>query len=181
MYEKSVNLLKKKKIELENGLTVDEVAQIERTYEIVFPKSLREFLMAALPVSDGFYNWRSREQKNIEYIKDAIKRPTRDIHDTPEEVYWCEDWGEEPADVEDFKREVIERLGTAPKLIPVYFHRYMPMVSDENPPIMSVDGADIIYYGADIQDYFKVEFGGKDQAAINFESIRPIPFWTDLM
>ncbi|WP_165251684.1 SMI1/KNR4 family protein [Adlercreutzia sp. ZJ304] len=181
MYEQSVDLLKRRGIELESGLAADEIVQIEKIYEIVFPKSLRDFLMAALPVSNGFYDWRNGEQKNIERIKDAISRPMRDIHDTPEEVYWCEDWGEEPADEEVFKREVIERLKTAPKLIPVYFHRYMPMVSDENPPIMSVCGGDIIYYGADIQDYFEVEFDGKDQGAIDFESICPVPFWTDLV
>lgn len=181
MFESSVDILKREEIELEDGLTADEVVQVEKTYGIVFPKSLRDFLMVALPVSDGFYNWRNREQKNIEYIKNVISRPMSYIHRMPEEVYWCEDWGEEPADIEVFKGEVIERLGTAPKLIPVYLHRYMPMVPDENPPIMSVHGVDIIYYGADLQDFFKVQFGGKDQSAINFESIRPVSFWTDLI
>lgn len=36
-------------------------------------------------------------------------------------------------------------------------------------------------YGADIQDYFKVEFGKKDQNTIDFEAISPIPFWTDIV
>lgn len=181
MYKESINLLKEKRIEFESGLTSDEVAQIEKIYEIVFPKSLQEFLMTVLPVSKGFYNWRNREEENVEYIKNIINQPIRYINDMPEEVYWCEDWGEEPEDGENFKNEVKKRLEAAPKLIPVFSHRYVPMVSNENPPIISVHGVDIIYYGENIQDYFKIEFGEKDQNTINFENIYPIPFWTDIM
>jgi hypothetical protein len=176
-----LDLLKEKKIEFENGLTVDEVVQIEKIYGIVFPMSLRDFLMTALPVSKGFYNWRNREQGNVEYIKNMINQPIRYIMDMPEEVYWCEDWGEEPKDEDNFKSEVRKRLKMAPKLVPVYSHRYIPMLSSENVPIISVHGVDIIYYGEDIEDYFKVEFGDKEQNAINFENIKPIPFWTDIM
>lgn len=30
-------------------------------------------------------------------------------------------------------------------------------------------------------DYFKVEFGGKEQGKIEFKNIIPIPFWSDIM
>lgn len=69
----------------------------------------------------------------------------------------------------------------APKLIPIYSHRYMPMIDNENPPIISIHGSDVIYYGEDLQDFFKVEFGEKDQNTIKFENINTIPFWTDIM
>lgn len=181
MYKESIDLLREKEIKFEKGLTVDEVMQMEKIYELIFPKSLRDFLMTALPVSKGFYNWRNKEEKNIEYIKNMIKQPIRYINDMPEEVYWCEDWGEEPEEEDTFKKEVRKRLRVAPKLVPVFSHRYMPIIFNENPPIISVHGVDIIYYGADIQDYFKVEFGKKDQNTIDFEAISPIPFWTDIV
>ena len=57
----------------------------------------------------------------------------------------------------------------------------MPMFDNENPPIISVHGADVIYYGEDLQDFFKVEFGEKDQNTMEFEKINTIPFWTDIM
>ena len=64
-YEKSINLLKAKGIEFETGLTGVEMEKIESTYKIEFPKSLKMFLMAVLPVSRGFYNWRNfDEDKN---------------------------------------------------------------------------------------------------------------------
>lgn len=181
MYEESIDLLRKKGIEFERGLTFDEVVQIEKIYELIFPKSLRDFLMRVLPVSKGFYNWRNKEERNVEYIKNMMKQPIKYINDMPEEVYWCEDWGKEPEEEDLFKEEVRKRLRIAPKLVPIFSHRYMPVISNENPPIISVHGVDIIYYGEDIEDYFKVEFGEKEQNTINFKYIKPIPFWTDIM
>lgn len=181
MYRDSVELLKKNNIKFEKGLTADEVLQIEKNYDIIFPMSLREFLMTALPVSKEFYNWRNKDKENIENIKNMLNQPIQYIYDMPKEIYWCEDWGEEPENEEDFKDEVKKRLKKAPKLIPIYSHRYMPMIDNENPPIISIHGSDVIYYGEDLQDFFKVEFGEKDQNTIKFENINTVPFWTDIM
>lgn len=98
-----------------------------------------------------------------------------------EEVYWCDDWGEEPEDEAVISKKVRERLKEAPKLLPIYAHRYMPMISDENPPIISIHDLDIIYYGKNLEDYLYVEFGNKTQNEIEFENITPIPFWSDIM
>ena len=32
-----------------------------------------------------------------------------------------------------------------------------------------------------LEDYFKVEFGGKEQGKIEFKNINPVPFWSDIM
>lgn len=181
MYKDSIELLKKNNIKFEDGLTSDEVLQIEKCYNIIFPMSLRTFLMTALPVSKEFYNWRNKDKENIEKIKNMLNQPIQYIYDMPEDIYWCEDWGEEPENEEDFKFKVKKRLKKAPKLIPIYSHRYMPMFDNENPPIISVHGADVIYYGEDLQDFFKIEFGEKDQNTMEFEKINTIPFWTDIM
>lgn len=89
--------------------------------------------------------------------------------------------GEEPENEEDFDNEVKKRLEKAPKLIPIYSHRYMPMLNNENPPIISICGTDVIYYGKDLHDFFEVEFGKKEQNSIEFGSINTIPFWSDIM
>lgn len=106
MYRDSVELLKKNNIKFEKGLTADEVLRIEKNYDIIFPMSLRAFLMTALPVSKEFYNWRNKDKENIENIKNMLNQPIQYIYDMPEEIYWCEDWGEEPENEEDFKDEV---------------------------------------------------------------------------
>ena len=138
------------------GLTRDEISSIELRYNIHFPKSLRDFLMQALPVSNGFYNWRDSSAEKIRYIKEAIARPMETLKELAEE-------------------------SNAPVLIPVYAHRYMPMVDAENPPILSVHGTDIIYYGENLLDYLDVEFGTKKQEDIAFDRIQPVPFWSEIM
>lgn len=180
MYESSLILLRLKGIKFERGLTLEEVKQIEGIYQISFPSSLKEFLMTALPISEGFYNWRNIQDDNVQFIKTVLDRPISDIYDMAGEVYWCDDWGEEPEDEKVFQEEVRKRLKEAPKLLPIYTHRYMPMVLEENPPVISIHDTDIVYYGENLKDYFKVEFGMKIRD-IKFQNITPIPFWSDIM
>lgn len=181
MYKRSINLLKTCGIKFESGLTMDEILKIEKLYAIQFPKSLRDFLMTGLPISKGFYNWRNFELNNIEFIKSIIYKPLKDIDGLAEEVYWCEEWGEEPISIADKVKSVRERLKKAPTLLPLFSHRYMPETVDDRPPVISVHGVDIIYYGENLEDYLEVEFGEKEQDEINFERISPIPFWSEIM
>lgn len=180
MYESSLNLLRIKGIKFERGLTLEEVKQIEGIYKISFPSSLKEFLMTALPISEGFYNWRNIQDDNVQFIKMVLDRPISDIYDMAGEVYWCDDWGEEPEDEKVFQEEVRKRLKEAPKLLPIYTHRYMPMVLEENPPVISIHDTDVVYYGENLKDYFKAEFGMKIRD-IKLQNITPIPFWSDIM
>jgi len=181
MYKKSIKLLEKYGVELKKGLTYDEIVQVEKIYDIKFPNSLQKLLTMALPVSKGFYNWRNFKEDNVNFIKQVINTPIEDIYDMAESVDWCDSWGKEPKDEEDIAKEVKKRLKNAPKLIPVFSHRYIPMILDENPPIISIHGVDIIYYGKDLKDYFEIEFENKRQDSILFSNIKPIPFWSDLM
>ena len=181
MYKRSIDLLKNCGIKFESGLTIEEMLKIEKLYAIKFPKSLRDFLKEELPISEGFYNWRNFELNNIEFIKKMIYKPLKDIDDLAEEVYWCEEWGEEPISTEDKAKSVRTRLKNAPILLPFFSHGYIPVILDDNPPVISVHGIDIIYYGENIEDYLEAEFGRKEQAEINFQRISPIPFWSEIM
>ena len=156
IWEKSLRRPMPHNITFARGLTRDEISTIELRYNIHFPKSLRNFLMQALPVSNGFYNWRDSSAENVRYIKEAIARPMEALKELAE-------------------------ASKAPVLIPVYAHRYMPMVDTENPPILSVHGTDIIYYGENLLDYLDVEFGTKKQEDIAFDRIQPVPFWSEIM
>ena len=181
MFEKSLNLLKSKGIKLESGLTSDELLQIERIYDIKFPMSLKEFLMTALPISKGFYNWRDFSEENVNFIKQMIEKPLMNVKNMAEDVYWCDEWGEEPYDKNVAVEKVIEKLSLAPGLIPVYAHRYIPMNEEDNPPIISVHNVDIIYYGENLEDYFNIEFGNKTQNELNYQNIKSIQFWSDII
>ena len=73
MYLEIIKLLKDKGIKFDTGLTQSELEKIYEIYDIKFPLSLRSFLTTALPVSDGFYNWRDFSGGNVTKIKNMMQ------------------------------------------------------------------------------------------------------------
>lgn len=69
MYLEIIKLLKDRGIKLDAGLTQNELEKIYAIYKIKFPISLKSFLTTALPVSDGFYDWRDFSRGNVTKIK----------------------------------------------------------------------------------------------------------------
>ena len=175
-----LTLLKTKGIEFDKGLNQAEFSKIKEVYGIEFPSELKEFYSTILPISKNFYNWRDFSSENVNKIKGALKRPFDDIYEMAEEVYWCEDWGVEP-DINERTSVVRQKLEKAPKLIPIFLHRYMPMLSKENVPVISVCNTDIIYYGENLVSYLEIEFGDRKQSDIEFNKIEHVPFWSDLL
>jgi hypothetical protein len=80
---------------------------------------------------------------------------------------------------------------TAPKLIPVFGHRYLLAEPCEaGNPIFSIDQSDMIIYGEDLHSYFLEEFGDlvgegrpshDHQRQIQLEPYRAIPFWGEIL
>lgn len=181
MYNNIISRLKSKGIVFEKGLSQEEIYSIYKIYNIKFPKSLEIFLKTALPVSNGFYNWRDFSKKNIKYIKQMLCYPQNYIRKMTDEVEWNIDWGIEPKEYRVRNESVIERLSKAPVLIPIFSHRYIPIIDEENPPIISVHGTDIIYYGTDLMDYLFAEFIDDIQYERDFQRVIDIPFWSEIM
>ncbi len=180
MYNELIDMLKLKGIEFEKGLSEQEITKITKEYRIEFPQELKDFYMTALPVSKGFYNWRNFDSENIQYIKKAMDIPINDIYEMADEVYWCDEWGEEPSKSDQIKM-VRGLLKGAPILIPIYSHRYFPAINLEHIPVLSIYGTDLIYYGENLFSYFEIEFGEKKQSNINYSEITYVPFWSDLL
>lgn len=181
MYCHTIQLLRDNGVIIENGLTYNELKKIEKLYGILFPKSLRTFLMTAVPISNGFFNWRDTSFENINHIKSIMNYPIKYAEENIDEIEWCNKWGEKPLNKPMVIEEIKKRLLTAPVLIPVFYHRFMPMINIKSPPILSIHGTDVIYYGKSLIDYFNVEFKIKNQSEINFKKITYIPFWSDIM
>jgi hypothetical protein len=79
-------------------------------------------------------------------------------------------------------REVILRmvLSRAPKLIPLVAHRFLPETPHEaGNPVVSVYQSDIIYYAANLDDFFNQEFEGWKDWPLSDQKINHIPFWSD--
>lgn len=181
MNENILCLLQNKGIELEKGLSCKEILKIENIYNLKFPLELKCLFQYALPTQKGFYNWKDFSEKNIKHIMEMINRPQKCLYEMTEEIYWCEDWGEEPKNKEKRIEIIRKKIRNAPKLVPVFAHRYIPICDISETPVLSIHGTDVIYYGKNLEDYFQIEFGDKKQHLIDFQKIAYIPFWSDIM
>src|SRR5205814_508053 len=140
-----------------------------------FPPDLLDRLKEQRVFGDRGYDWVHNEER----IADALKWPLEGLlFDVEEAGLWWPEWGERPATKDQRAAIVGEVVGTAPKLIPLMGHRYLP----EQPniagnPVFSVYQSDIIVYGADLSDWMRIESDSKLQAQIRYP-VREIEFWS---
>ena len=73
MYLEIIKLMKDSGIKFDAGLTQNELEKIYEIYKIKFPLSSKSFLTTALPVSDGFYDWRDFSSGNVTKIKNMMQ------------------------------------------------------------------------------------------------------------
>ena len=73
MYLEIIKLMKDSGIKFDAGLIQSELEKIYEIYKIKFPLSLKSFLTTALPVSDGFYDWRDFSSGNVTKIKNMMQ------------------------------------------------------------------------------------------------------------
>ena len=183
MHQPVISLLQRNKVIFQSGLSIDEVKKIENTYHISLPTSVKSLFMAALPITQGFYRWRDFSTENVAYIQSIINFPYEDVYEHATDVEWFDGWGNEPHSQEEYIKTVRQRLKNAPKLIPIFSHRYVPsLLNSDDPPVISFHSADdLIYYGSNLLEYFAIEFGQQSLSSIDFARIVPIPFWSEIM
>lgn len=177
---RKIEIIKLKGIEYEKGLLPEEINKIEQIYGIIFPEDLKNMYMNFLPISKGFYLWRDFSYSNIGYIKSMLEKPFKEIENEIDDIEWSDNWGGEPLE-KDKNEKIKKELKSAPKLIPIYFHRYAVSGKMETSPIFSVHGTDIIYYGENIDQYLEIEFAGKSYEEIDYKKIKQVPFWSDII
>ncbi|BDU49486.1 hypothetical protein [Haliovirga abyssi] len=178
----AINLLRNNDVIIDDGLLKKEISEIENKYNIVFPPDLREFYSYGLPVSKGFINWRNSDPEYIKTIKERLSWPYEGIiFDIKNNKFWIEEFGEEPTEIDEKIRKFSEYFKKVPKLIPIYGHRYIPIEPyEENNPIISVYQTDIIFYGENLFDYFKIEFGKKNYE-VDYNKVKKIRFWSEVV
>lgn len=167
----------------ESGLSLIEISNLEKTFNLLFPPDLRDLLLLALPVSKGFVDWKNNTEENINSIRQRLRWPLEGIlFDIEHNSFWYKPWGIRPNDINQAKEICETEYLKVPALIPIYSHRYIPSTPlEQGNPIFSVHQTDIIYYGENLEEYLKVEFNDKPYNEINFDNIKEIQFWTDLV
>lgn len=138
-YINIVEKLREKGLQFSQGLTDSEIQQIETIYDIKFPKSLRNFYREGVPVSEAEYEfprWSDFSADNISCIKKYwIEGPIdRLLPHIKREGYWIPEWGERPERAEDAAAEFAKTAQKAPKLIPVFGNKYLPILDGVDVP-----------------------------------------------
>ena len=176
--ERIAYLVRQQGASLEPGLSPTEFEAIEHAFR--FPDDLRALLSAFLPRGYGFPNWRRRMEADL---RDRLDWPADGIaFDIERNGFWMSDWGTKPSDVSEAVAIARQHIAAAPKLIPIYAHRYIPSEpSLAGNPVYSVYQTDIIFYGVDLQDYFENEFGSRGRGRLASHPTRTIRFWSQFV
>jgi hypothetical protein len=77
-----------------------------------------------------------------------------------ENKFWINSWGPRHDAAKERMRIFNELYARAPKLVPVWAHRYQVAdLSLETRPVLSMRGTDVVYYGSDFRYYLLNEIG----------------------
>jgi hypothetical protein len=190
-----------------SGLDEQEIATIEQHYHLHFPPDYRLFLQmlhsvdrpmvgarfardnAMIPsTAPSFYNWQTDTesiQAAYEWLVEGL------VFDVQWDNLWPQSWGAKPTTLEAQEARVRGLVNAAPKLIPVFGHRYLLAEPCEvGNPVLSIYQSDIIIYGEDLHSYFLHEFGdlvGEGRSVhdrrrqVRLEPYQTIPFWGELL
>lgn len=156
--ERTISYLRASGVEFDPGLSDEEVVEVESAFGFRFPPDLRALLQAALPISEGFPDWRKGSRKDL---RERLGWPVEGVcFDVEHNDLWPEHWGQRPQETSDALLLVRRTLSAAPILVPVYSHRYVPdRPHSSGNPVFSVVQLDIIRYGRDLSSYLGAEFG----------------------
>ncbi len=156
-----------------DGYTQGELDTAQERYGLRFPPDLAALLLERRPI-DG-WDWRVDD----EGIRSALQHPLNGLLLSLERIaLWWPQLGERPSSAKERAEVLTSAVNAAPRLIPIIAHRYIP----EEPyqagnPVLSVMHSDVIYYGANLEEYFTNEFEGRYEIS----ETRYIPFWSEMV
>jgi hypothetical protein len=160
------------------GLTDAELVGVETEFGFSFADDHRAFLAAGLPWGRGWTDWRGGDRGQL---RERLALPVEGVlFDVMENGFWYDGWGPRPADDDAAVSVARGGLVTAPRMIPVYSHRYLPAGRGAaGHPVLSIYQTDVVCYGADIVDYLRREFGLGEASK---DPCRPtVTFWSRLV
>ncbi|MEZ5977554.1 MAG: SMI1/KNR4 family protein [Planctomycetota bacterium] len=143
------------------------------------PLDLRELLARALPIGERFPDWRAPAS---DAVRERMQWPLDSLlFDVEHDGFWPAAWGSRPAGLEDALALATREFARAPRLVPLYGHRYLPVDPPESGnPVFSVYQTDVILYGSSLELYFATEFGTLPWKEAVAKPARHVPFWSEL-
>ena len=186
--ERRIKRMKEAGIVFLRGLDEAELSRAEEMVNIRFPASLREVLRLGLPVGWGDYppdlfpRWNDFTAENVERLRDWIEQPVQWLkRDVDRNGFWADSWGAKPEDAEKTTARFDEIAAQAPRLIPLFGHRFtVSGTFSDDPPIFSSVGMDTIRYGSNFDGWIRAELD-RDWTGGNKETVPRVPFWDDVV
>lgn len=171
-------MLKARDVALRPGLDEEELAAAEARLGCAFPPDLRALLSAALPLGDGFPDWR---RPGSPELAAALARPIEGLCSGVGDGWWWPPWGRRPQTTPRAVGVARARLAGVPPLVPIFGHRHLPADPPvAGNPVFSVYQTDAILAGGDLRDYLHREFGDARSRPHAASAVRPIRFWSEL-
>jgi hypothetical protein len=160
------------------GLTGAELDAVEAEFGFAFADDHRAFLAAGLPAGRSWPDWRDGDR---DALRERLSWPLEGVlFDVVQNGFWYDGWGPRPAADATAVDVARGRLVTAPRMVPVYSHRYLPAGRGRSGhPVLSIYQTDVICYGNDLADWVREEFGLGERST---EPCRPtVEFWSRLL
>ena len=179
--------------EIGPGLTDAEFARIERDYGFEFADDHRAFLAAGLPLKtpapyerrNPWPDWRDGDPGDLRKRLDAPVEGA--LFDVQYNDLWHPSWGQRPADMSTALSTARRHLARAPKMIPVWGHRYLPAGRGTyGHPVLSIHQTDILMFGTDLAEYIAIEFLRRSMipdltTPPDWTPPPMVPFWSDFL
>ena len=175
--EHAVTALREAGAVLTPGLTAEELGALEEQWGIEFSADHAEFLRLAVPLGEGWVDWRGP----AEPVAQLLRVPTAGLlFDVEHNQFWPASWGERHTDPAKALQLASDQLAGWPRLIPLYGHRYLPPGPLASPsPVFSVVQSDVTYFGFDLVEWVQREFFGVPLPT-GREPRPSVPHWTQL-
>ncbi|MFF2846809.1 hypothetical protein ACFVT5_10805 [Streptomyces sp. NPDC058001] len=162
--------------EIERGMSALELERVEERWEFRFAPEHRTLLGEGLPVGSAWPDWRDGDPENLAarlaWPVDGV------LFDVEHARFWHPDWEPRPTDTRDALDMARGYLALVPTMVPVFSHRYLLADPERTgTPVLSMHQTDIIYYGTDLADYFRHEFGHPVPPPED-HPYPTIPFWS---
>lgn len=164
------------------GYSQGELDGIQERWKLRFPPDLVELMLERRPLVSNGFDWLTAPD---EYIQGRLDWPFDGfMFDVEHNVLWWPEWGPKPETLEQQTKVLREVFAAAPKLIPLFGHRYLPETPFERGnPVFSVYQADVIHYGRTVVDWLAFEEKVPPPAYPRPRALmlKEIPFWTEVI
>jgi hypothetical protein len=163
-----------------SGYTQTELDDIQAKWNLRFPPDLCALYRERRRVIDMGDKFRSHDwlEDSDEILADLLNWPLEGFLFDVRQGLWWPEWGELPVKLDQVEEKFRDIFAQAPKLVPVFGHRYIPEEPGEcGNPIFSVWQMDVVYYGVDLNDYIAHETLRRPLDSI-MPSPKKIAFWS---